>query len=97
MFLVISAIAAGFGMYYLQVHAFYEEIQATAVEDVQLTSLNTGLPEPILYENFKGIDADSSPLRYRACFETSTVRHRPRPASEPYTQHEKGGPQCLIF
>jgi hypothetical protein len=71
MFLVISAIAAGFGMYYLQVHAFYEEIQATAVEDVQLTSLNTGLPEPILYENFKGIDADSSPLRYRACFETS--------------------------
>lgn len=70
-FLVLCAIIAGGGMYYLQVYGFYEEVQATNVEDVQLTGVVSGQPETILYENFKAIDADSSPLRYRACFETS--------------------------
>ena len=70
-FLVASAIAAGAGMYYLQVYAFYEEVQADNVTDVQLTALGSGVPEPILYEDFQAIDADSSPLRYRACFQTS--------------------------
>lgn len=58
-------------MYYLQVYGFYEEVQATNDGDVQLTDLSSGVPEAILYENFKAIDSDSSPLRYRACFETS--------------------------
>ncbi len=70
-FLAASAIAAGAGMYYLQVYAFYEEVQADNVTDVQLTTLGAGVPEPILYEAFEAIDADSSPLRYRACFRTS--------------------------
>lgn len=70
-FLVLSAILAGAGMYYLQVYAFYEEVPVSNVEDVQLTALSSQKPEPILYENFQGIDADSSPLRYRACFETT--------------------------
>ncbi|NNE88087.1 MAG: histidine kinase [Silicimonas sp.] len=69
-FLALTAIIGGAGMYYLQVYGFYEEVQATNVDDVQLTSLESALPEPILYENFKAIDAQSSPLRYRACFET---------------------------
>ena len=57
-------------MYYLQVYGFYDEVQANDVDDVQLTSVVSGLPEAILYENFEAIDAESSPLRYRACFET---------------------------
>lgn len=68
--LLVSAVLAGGGMYYLQVYGFYEEVQATDVGDVQLTGNASNQPEPILYENFKAIDADSSPLRYRACFET---------------------------
>ena len=68
--LVISAILAGGLMYYLQVYGFYEEVQPTGVEDVQLTGVATGAPEPILSQNFKAIDAASSPLRYRACFQT---------------------------
>ena len=28
-------------------------------------------PEPILTDNFRAIDADSSPIRYRACFDTT--------------------------
>lgn len=69
-FLVLSAILAGAGMYYLQVYAFYETVPANNVDDVQLTALASDQPEPILYSEFEAIDADSSPLRYRACFKT---------------------------
>ena len=69
--LVISAALAGGLMYYMQVYGFYQPVEATGVEDVQLTTVSGGVPEAILSENFKAIDAESSPLRYRACFETS--------------------------
>lgn len=68
--IVVSAILAGVLMYYLQVYGFYEEVTPTGVEDVQLTTVSSGMAEPILSQNFKAIDSGSSPLRYRACFET---------------------------
>ena len=61
------AVIAGAAMYYLQVYAYYDEVSAD-VEEVQMVSLTSGEPEPILFENFKGIDSESSPLRYRACY-----------------------------
>ena len=67
----MSTLLAGVAMYYLQVYAFYDEISAVD-QEIALTSLFSGEPEPILYENFSGIDSDSSPIRYRACFETPT-------------------------
>lgn len=67
--LLVTALIAGAAMYYLQVYAFYEEV-ALAEGDVQLTSIITGAPEPIAFENLQAIDADSSPIRFRACFET---------------------------
>lgn len=69
--IVIAALVAGVAMYYLQVHHFYERVEATGTSDVQLTSLVSGEPEPVLYDDFEAIDADSSPIRYRACFSTS--------------------------
>ena len=69
--LILSGVVAGAAMYYLQVYAFYEEITASD-DDVVLTSLFSGEPEPILFDKFAGIDSDSSPIRYRACFETPT-------------------------
>jgi len=68
--IIVSAIAAGIALYYLQVYAYYDEI-TLQIEDVQMTSLFTGEPEPIMFENDKAIDSDSSPLRFRACFDTS--------------------------
>jgi hypothetical protein len=68
--ILISALVAGAALYYLQVYHFYEEVAATGTDDVQLTSLVTGAPEPVLYHAFQAIDADSSPIRYRACFTT---------------------------
>lgn len=69
--IVVSAILSGILMYYLQVYGFYNEVPATGDGDVMLTSVTSGEPEPILVEGFQAIDADSSPLRYRACFETT--------------------------
>lgn len=66
--LILSGLAAGAGMYWAQVYAFYEPVEAQ-VEDVQLTALVSGVGEPVPHENFKGIDANSSPLRYRACYD----------------------------
>ncbi|MCT4554608.1 MAG: DUF6446 family protein [Pelagimonas sp.] len=68
--IVICGVIAAVAMYYLQVHHFYEEVQAKGTDDVQLTVLASGAPESILYDDFQAIDADSSPIRYRACFRT---------------------------
>ena len=70
-FLVLVAVVGGASIYYLQVYAYYSEVQATGDGDVQLTALESGVAEPILYDAFEAIDAESSPLRYRACFTTT--------------------------
>ena len=68
--IVISALLVGFGVYYTQVYAFYREVPATApAAEVRLTTVE-GAVEPILTEGFEGIDSDSSPIRFRACFRT---------------------------
>ncbi len=74
--IVISAILAGGGIYYLQVYAYYEPVTISDnpssrwETQIQLTLQETDLAEPIPVNNFEGIDADSSPLRFRACFTT---------------------------
>ena len=67
---LLTALVAGVSLYYLQVYAFYDEVNAEAAGGVELTALATGTPEPILFENFRAIDSDSSPIRFRACFDT---------------------------
>ncbi len=66
--LLMAAIGGGL-LYYQQVYAYYHDVPA-GPDAVQLTSVSTGEAEPIVVQNFQGIDAISSPLRYRACFET---------------------------
>lgn len=67
---MVSAAIAGIALYYLQVYGYYREVPAPA-QGVELVSLSTNLPEPILTEGYRAIDADSSPIRYRACFTTT--------------------------
>ena len=69
--LVASGIVAGAAMYYLQVYGFYEDVPVAGAGDVVVTTITGEVPEPIIYKEFQAIDADSSPLRYRACFETT--------------------------
>lgn len=67
MVIMLSGLIAGIGLYYLQVYGFYEEITGG---DVELVSVVSEMPEPIPFDALTAIDADSSPIRYRACFTT---------------------------
>ncbi len=67
--ILMLAVIAGALLYYQQVYAYYTPVQAENA-DVRLTNLVTGEAEPILFDSFQAIDADSSPIRYRACFTT---------------------------
>ncbi|WP_227267367.1 DUF6446 family protein [Roseobacter weihaiensis] len=67
--IMISALFAGGALYYLQVYGFYEEVSAEAAE-VRLMPLGSDVPVRILAENIEAIDAESSPIRFRACFTT---------------------------
>lgn len=65
--ILLSALVGGIALYYLQIYGFYEPVEA---EEVALVSVVSDLPEPISIDNFQAIDAESSPIRYRACFTT---------------------------
>jgi hypothetical protein len=69
--LLFCALAAGAGLYYLQIFGYYEEVTSQPGRDVMLVALATDAPEPIPYGAFQAIDAQSSPIRYRACFTTT--------------------------
>ncbi|PTV95400.1 hypothetical protein C8J27_10435 [Rhodobacter aestuarii] len=43
---------------------------AAVPQAVELTSLITGLPEPILSENWQAVGEHSAPVDFRACFRT---------------------------
>lgn len=68
-FIVIVSLIAGIVMYWTQTYAYYDEVNADAA-DLTMVSIATGQPEPLLITGFEGIDAGSSPLKFRACFTT---------------------------
>ncbi len=83
--ILLFSLAAGGAMYWLQVYAYYEEV-APEVAEVQFTPLTAAAPTALAFENYRGIDSDSSPLRYRACFEVdpaALVDARPYDGAEP--------------
>ncbi|MDE0967889.1 MAG: DUF6446 family protein [Octadecabacter sp.] len=71
-----SSVIFGALMYYQLVYAGYVELTATEIGEIQLISIISGDPEPLLLENVKGIDSVvdgvrlSSSVSYRACFMT---------------------------
>lgn len=65
--IVVCAAAAGIAVYYLQIYAFYEELPPDAVS-IEVTPSGGGDPVPLPATVLRAIDADSSPLRFRACF-----------------------------
>lgn len=69
-FLVGAGLLAGVAMYWLQVFAFYEELDPAAVEITIQNDLSTA-PSPVSVTNLRAIDSDSSPIRFRACFEVT--------------------------
>ena len=68
--IVVTALVAGIAMYWLQVYAYYDEVAFEPGNEIRLMPVVGDVPEAILADDVKGIDADSSPLRFRACFTT---------------------------
>ncbi|TJZ93029.1 histidine kinase [Paracoccus gahaiensis] len=71
-----SAIAAGGGMWYAQEYGYYEPIDATGPGAALAVTTPAG-EQALTLTGFEGIDADSSPLRWRAC---TTVEAMPADA-----------------
>jgi len=92
---LLSAVLIGGGIYYFQVYAYYEPVTLAsgAVEPgttkIRLTPLATGVPETIQVDDFQAIDADSSPLRFRACF---TIPQSLGDLAETYTPYKDAVP-----
>lgn len=72
--IIVCAVAAGGGMYYLQVYGYYEEVELNPGQDVVLVPQGGEEGVAIAYDEFQAIDASSSPIRYRACFTTTLTR-----------------------
>ncbi|UWQ36353.1 histidine kinase [Leisingera aquaemixtae] len=88
--LIVSALAAGGAMYYLQVYGFYDEVALQPGRDVVLVPLDGGEGQPIAYSDFEAIDAGSSPIRYRACFSTKVS---PDELAQVFTLSDKTEPR----
>ncbi|WP_281983975.1 DUF6446 family protein [Thalassorhabdomicrobium marinisediminis] len=73
--IVGSAVIAAVLMYYQLVYAGYAELTQAEVGEIQLVSLVSGEPEPVLAENVKAIDTVKEGVRlsgaisFRACFD----------------------------
>ena len=65
--ILISALLGGIAMYYFQVYAFYEEVAPES--EITILGANDA-PITMAVSGYEGIDADSSPIRFRACFDT---------------------------
>lgn len=68
--IVVSALAVGAFVWWTQEYAYYQQVAFTPGQEIRLTAIETGQPEVIVAEDVQGIDADSSPMRFRACFTT---------------------------
>ncbi|MBM3615552.1 MAG: histidine kinase [Alphaproteobacteria bacterium] len=87
--IVLTALVAGVAVYYLQEYAYYSEAAFEPGREIMLTPIESDLPEPILAEGIIGIDAESSPLRFRACFRTPLTQGM---LSETYQAYEGATP-----
>lgn len=87
--IVIVAFAAGAFLWYTAERAFYEEVAFQPGAEIRLVPLVSGQPEAIVVNGIEGIDAESSPIKFRACFTTPlslamlTETYKPYPDAEP--------------
>ncbi len=63
--LVCVAAVVGAGIWYAQEYGFYDRLDPATVA---LTVMRDGRPAPLRASAIEAIDADSSPIRWRACF-----------------------------
>lgn len=68
--ILLTALLGGIGLWYTAERAFYEPVAFTPGEEIRLVPFASDQPEAIVVAEVEGIDAPSSPIRFRACFTT---------------------------
>lgn len=86
-FIVVTALVAGVSMYYLQVYAFYDDVSDQQAE-IRMIPIGSDVATPISASDIQAIDADSSPIRFRACFRTPVALDDLKAGFEPYPSAE---------
>lgn len=88
-FIVVASLIYGAGFWYTAERAYYAPVGFAPGAEVRLVSLASGQPEAIVVDTIEGIDAESSPIKFRACFTTPlslamlSETYRSYPAAEP--------------
>ncbi|PWE33876.1 histidine kinase [Maritimibacter sp. 55A14] len=59
----------GAALWYFQTQAYYTEVAASEVE-IRITRVGGGETHPLAADGLRAIDAETSPLKFRACFTT---------------------------
>jgi hypothetical protein len=68
--IVLAAALGGAFLWYTAERAFYEPVAFTPGAEIRLVPLVSNQPEPIVVSGIEGVDATSSPIKFRACFAT---------------------------
>ncbi|MEM9097593.1 MAG: DUF6446 family protein [Pseudomonadota bacterium] len=63
--LLVFCVLFGAALWYFQIYAFYEEVEG--VTEIEMAG------DAIAVTEYQGIEATSSPLKLRACFQTSSA------------------------
>ena len=82
--ILLSGAIAGGLLWWTENYAYYEPVRMDAVTITATTFDGTLDPLPIA--DFEGIDADTSPLRFRACFTTSASLAMMSETYRPYAE-----------
>ena len=102
--LAACCVVAGAGLIYTQNYAYYHNVTVNSSinmsgengrsgsmnsTDIRLTSLADGVPEPVTVSGFAGIDAGTSPLKFRGCF---VIGHSLEQLKQRYAQADYAVP-----
>ena len=68
--ILLSAAFGGAFLWYTAERAFYDPVAFQPGAEIRLVPLTGTQPEAIVVNGIEGIDADSSPIKFRACFTT---------------------------
>ncbi|MDO5705260.1 MAG: DUF6446 family protein [Paracoccus sp. (in: a-proteobacteria)] len=63
-----AALLTGALVYYLEMFGYYDEVDETIGAETLVVTKTDGTTAPLTAGDFHGIDKDSSPLGWRACF-----------------------------
>ena len=80
-FLVAATIIAGAAAWYLQQYGFYDRIDPASPQAALALQTETG-PVALQVTGFQGIDATSSPIRWRACGQVQQIPDAPVPYAD---------------